>query len=73
MTATLLSLTDRLPPEAPVRRDLTLQFVAYVHLLSELAINLPPPCPSELIDQLVHTTDPAERDRLATLIARSAP
>jgi hypothetical protein len=32
-----------------------------------------PPCPSELIDQLVHCTDPAERLILATLIRRSAP
>ena len=73
MTAAVLSLTDRLPPEAPVRRDLTLQFVAYVHLLSELAINLPPPSPSELIDALVHETDPTRRQQLADAIARSAP
>ena len=57
------------PPEPPVNPRERLAEAAMRFLLRQA----PPPCPSELIDQLVHTTDPAERDRLATLIARSAP
>lgn len=65
MSATII----RLHPEPPVNPrvrlvDACLQFL----LLSQI-----PPCPSELIDQLAHTTNPNERQALADLIARSAP
>ena len=73
MTATVLSLTDRLPPEAAVHRGQFLYNAAYTYLLVEMALNIEAPSPSELIDQLVHSTDPDERTRLADQIARSAP
>lgn len=73
MTATVLSLADRLPPEAPVHRDQTLQNAAVTFLLVRLALDQSPPSPSELIDELVHTTDPRRRRELADTIGRIAP
>jgi hypothetical protein len=71
--ARVLAFTERLPPEAPVRRDMPLYYAAYIHLAATLARDLPEPSASELIDQLVHTTDPRRRQELADAIARSAP
>ena len=57
------------PPEPPVNPCQRLVDAARA-FYARAAV---PPCPSELIDQLVHTTDPAERLALANQIARSAP
>jgi hypothetical protein len=74
MTARVLSLTERLPPEAPVHRHQTLYIAAYTHLWVTLALDgFTPPTPSELIDELVHTANPRRRQELADAIARSAP
>jgi len=58
-----------LPPEPPVNPQARLLEAARAFY----ACLAPPPAPSELIDLLVHETDPAERRAIATRIARSAP
>ena len=56
-------------PEPPVNPQTRLMEAAR-DFYARLAL---PPSPSELIDQLAHETDPAERRAIATLIGRSAP
>jgi|GEM_PF-5442648 hypothetical protein len=65
MTARVFALHPE-PPVNPRERlaDAYLRF---------LLANQVPPSPSELIDQLTHTTDPAQRQALADQLARSAP
>lgn len=58
-----------LPPEPPVNPQARLIEAARAFYASLT----PPLSASELIDLLVHETDPAERRAIATRIARSAP
>lgn len=68
MTARAIFLTDHLPPEPPVNPQERLREAAM-----RFYLRLPlPPSGSELIDELVHTTNPQRRQELADAIARSA-
>ncbi len=58
-----------LRPEPPVNPQDTL-YAAQLRFAMAL---LPPPCPSELIEQLARTTDPQLRLAIADQIGRSAP
>ena len=64
-----MNLARPLPPEPPVNPRQRLVEAARAFYARATV----PPCPSELIDQLVHTTNPDERRALAAQIARSAP
>ncbi len=55
------------PPEPPVNpRERLVEAAMRFHLQQ-----VPPPTPSELIDELVHTKDLTRRQELADAIARS--
>lgn len=63
------ALARQLGPEAPVNPQTRLVEAARA-FYARLA---PPLTASELIDELCHTTDPAERRAIATRIGRTAP
>lgn len=73
MTAALASFQRPLPPEPPMHPARRLYDAAGLHLLLQVAMSQHAPSPSELIDQLVHETDPARRRALADQIGSTCP